>query len=353
MARDGYVATVAVSLKASAATVAALFALFCGVEVAHAGGLEDVIGDTSSAAESALPGTEETGLGGLLDDTDGAADDAAGAAGDLTDAVDDATDAVDDALDGAEETVDDAKGDAEGAVSDVKGTVDDALADPKGAVEDAIQQVSGTVDDAVGTVDGIVDSSPVADIVRDVTNLVDPVASTVGQSAIAGTKPASLLAATSELAPTPSQAAARGLTPRSWTVPGSAQEAPSAATGEWTPRSNPDAILSTSRRNAGPALSTRDGWPLTSAVWTRPPALAGGTASDKASSAAPAAPFGRSLPAELPMAAALMAGAAGAALTAALLCAFLLLAPRTGRLARPGPILVRPEPCLSLPERPG
>jgi hypothetical protein len=74
---------------------------------------------------------------------------------------------------------------------------------------------------------------------------------------------------------------------------------------------------------------------------------------DSSSSQAPALPFGPLFPVDLPATAAAGAGAAGSALTVALLCALMLLAPRSGRLARPGPNLVGPDPCLSLPERPG
>ena len=78
---------------------------------------------------------------------------------------------------------------------------------------------------------------------------------------------------------------------------------------------------------------------LQATPWGQPPAApidAGGN-EDSSSSQAPALPFGPFFPVDLPATAAVAAGAAGSALTVALLCALMLLAPRTGRLGRPGP----------------
>ena len=93
---------------------------------------------------------------------------------------------------------------------------------------------------------------------------------------------------------------------------------------------------------------------LQASPWGQPPAAPmNARGNEDSSSQAPALPFGPRFPVDLPATAAAGAGAAGSALTVALLCALMLLAPRAGRLARPGPILVGPEPCLSLSERPG
>ncbi len=112
--------------------------------------------------------------------------------------------------------------------------------------------------------------------------------------------------------------------------------------------------VSTAKRiGGGPAASSHDR--LQASPWGQPPAAPMNVRGneDSSSSQAPALPFGPRFPADLPSTAVAGAGAAGSALTVALLCALMLLAPRAGRLARAGPILAGPKPCLSLSERPG
>jgi hypothetical protein len=299
---------VAVSLKASAATLAALFFLFCGVEAAYAS-LGDVIDDVSGEVEETVGAVEE--------------------------AADDVTDAADETVAGAKEKVD-----------------------------ETVEQVTETADQAVGAVEEIVEGTPAGGVIEDVKRSVDPVVGTVEQSA-----------GLTKSAPPPAKRNA----------PGVAVESPLGSSGSVVQQASPAAasspanasqsLLSSApqQQSASPhrappvqltvsAAARSDGTAATSlnslrmSPWGQPPAApmdANGTEDSSSSPRAPALPFGPLFPVDLPATAAVVAGAAGSALTVALLGALLLLAPRTGRLARPGPILVGPDPCLSLPERPG
>jgi len=132
-------------------------------------------------------------------------------------------------------------------------------------------------------------------------------------------------------------------------VPGIPQAISAAASGVTFDLGGPGSIASFAT-----ALIARNGASEAQIVWTSPPAPVPPSAKPlKVSSAAPAVPFAPPPPGDQPATAASVAGAAGAALLAALFSALFFLALRTGRLARPGPNLVRAEPCLSLPERPG
>jgi hypothetical protein len=273
---------VAVSVKFSAAIVAALIALSCGVQVAHAGGLGDIVGTTTPTAGQTVATVQQT-------------------------------------------------------ASDVQGTAGDT-------VDATVGQASDTAGSALGTVEETVGGTPVPEVVRTVTNTVDPIVSSVGQTVGALTENGVPLSVPSQALPT-----APGR------PNGVAALAPTLAAA--APTSQHASSLSSPTVASSLQPTGRVAAPISSTHWMRPLlplTFAPQPNESKASSSAPAAPFAPLSPVEmLATAAALVAGATGAALTAALLGALFLLAPRTGRLARPGPILVGPDPCLSLPERPG
>ena len=274
-------------------------------------------------------------------------DDADGVVGDV---LDDATGAVDDTLDGVGAVVDDAKSDVDKTLSGVENTVDK------------------TVSGAVGAVEDIVDDTPVGGVVDDVKRSVDPVVDTVEQvSALGGGTSAAATSKTPEIGAAAtlgsSAPAAQMTSPGTASVPtNAAQKSISSPVSSAlleqaaTPRGAPTMQLTVSaaaRIGGGPAASSHDR--LQASPWGQPPAVpmnARGN-EDSSSSRAPALPFGPRFPVDLPATAAAGASATGSALTVALLCALMLLAPRAGRLTRPGPSLVGPEPGLSLPERPG
>lgn len=305
---NGYFRPVALSLKSGVAAAAAAFFLLVGAEVAQAGGIGAIVDDAVAPAENALPKAEETDLGDVV--------------GDATEAVDEAAGAVD----------------AEDVVTDAKGAVDGVVADPRGTVENTVEQVSGTVDDVAGDVRRIADSSPVDRAAKGVTDTVDSLASGAAKSEVspsAATAPGSRSGIAA-----PNGAERRSLRPVR------------------TSRSSDGAIrvgtiVSKPADSTPRALRSRTSLPFASDAWTDAFSASVGMASDTASSAAPAAPFGPPAPGDQPATAASAAGATGAALLAVLFSALLFLAPRAGRFVRPGPILVRAEPCLSLLERPG
>ena len=311
---NGYSRLVARSLKSGVAVAATVFFLFFGAEVAQAGGIGDIVDDAVAPAENALPKAEEAGLGDVV--------------GDATVAVDEAAGAVD----------------AEDVVTDTKGAVDGVIADPRGTVEITVEQVSGTVDDVAGDARGIADSSPVDRAAKGVADTVDSLVSgaakpEVSRSGATAAAPTAAPASRSVIAP-PNGAETRSLRPVGSSR--SSDEAIEVGT-----------IVSKPADSTPRALSARKSLAFASDAWTDASGAPVGVTSDKASSAAPGAPFGPPAPGDQPATAASVAGATGAALLAALFSALLFLAPRAGRLARPGPILVRAEPCLSLPERPG
>jgi hypothetical protein len=198
------------------------------------------------------------------------------------------------------------------------------------------------VENPTGTIKDIAEKTPVGKVVAGITKSLDPVVSSIGSPK----GRAGAAAARSEAARPGSKGSAPAL---SIEAPASLQALSKAAPGATLTLGRPGSIASFAT-----ALITRNGAPSAQAGWTRPlvqtPAS---TKPDKVSSAAPAAPFAPLPPGDQPATAASVAGAAGAALLAALFSALFFLAPRSGRLARPGPNLVRAEPCLSLPERPG
>jgi hypothetical protein len=353
---------VAVSLKASAATVAALFTLFAGVGVAQAGlpgadATDEIAGITGAQGDGGLggllgDGDQEDEDGGLLDGLlgDGKGDDD-GAVGDV---LDDATGVVDDTLDGAGDVVDDAKSGLDETVAGAKDALDETVSGANEAVED------------------IVDDTPAGGVVDDVKRRIDPVVDVVEQvSGAAGTGSASASRGGPEVSV---ESAAASSAPQA-RQPHAASESAAAGTAQNTshnaknsplssalleeaakPRGAPTLQLTVSaaaRLDGGSAATPHNR--LQATPFGQPPGApmdAEGN-EDSSSSQAPALPFGPLFPVDLPATAAAGGGAAGSALTVALLCALMLLAPRSGRLARPGPNLVGPEPCLSLPERPG
>ena len=301
------------SLKCGAATLAAGTFLFCGAEVAQAGGIPGVVDEVPAATESALPNP---------DDASGTVVDAA------TQAVDEVTETVDGAV-----PVDPAA-----VVPAATDTVEQAVADPKGTVESTVARASSTVSGIAGVAGKIVDSPPVAKAPSGVTNVVNPVASAPHETDAAPSEaPAS--------APSPQRSARAPLSPAAKGLMRSA--APSHATSRVNDRRI--VIVSTvapERNGAQQALLAP------SVSWNHPFSPPDSGPSHKVSRWAAAPPFAPR-PGDTPATAASVAAAAGASLLAALFSAFLVLAPRRRRLIRPGPILVRPEPCLSLAERPG
>ncbi len=293
--------------KTGVATGAAFLALFGGVQAAHAG-IGDVDKDPVGAPENALPKPEETDLGAVVEEA--------------TVAIYEPTGSVD----------------AEAAVSDAKGAVEEAVADPRGTAESVVQQAKNTVENPTGTVKDIADKTPAGKAVEGVTKALDPVVSSIGSPKGQAGAPGASAAR--------SEAARPALLIQ---APASPQAFSAAAPGATLTLGRPGSIASSPS-----PLIARNGAPEAQIVWTSPSAPVSPSAKPlKVSSAAPAAPFAPLPPGDQPATAASVAGAAGAALLAALFSALFFLAPRTGRLARPGPNLVRAEPCLSLPERPG
>ena len=298
----GYSQTVARSPKVGAATVAALFSLIVGAEVASAGLIDEVVEDPAAIVENPVP--------------------------------------------------------------EVTQAADDAVADAKQAVEEAVADAPATADAVVETAKDVVADTPAAPVVDRVEKAVDPVARAIDPVVSNVAEPA---AALTGAAGRPSGSANESLAAAPDTAAGETAEAATTNVRSGTESPLPPAGLA---GEAGDALRPISA--SSSAVTTSISALATGGLRElslprailpaaapeppsdgrEGSSNAPWAPFAPLFPADTPATAA-AAGATGAALVAALLTAFMLLAPRTGRLARPGPILVRPDPCLSLSERPG
>lgn len=290
-----------VSFKGGVTAITAFFALFGGVQLAHAG-IGDVVDEAASVAENALPSPEET---------------------QLDDVVEAAT-----------------------------ATVDATVADPPAAVESVAQQATETVQEATGTVKEVADETLGGKAVERVTKALEPAAVVSAPPARSeaprsATNDAALTTKTSDRArassaPAPRPTLARGR-----------KDSIASSASALTHRPSVSALT---HRPSASAMTHPSGTPQAHAVWTRPitQILASAPAKPvKASSAAPAVPFAPPPPGDQPATAASVAGAAGAALLAALLSVLFFLALQTGRVARPGPILVRAAPCLSLPERPG
>ena len=292
----------ATSLKASAAILAALGAFVFGAEVAHAGVLDPIVEEPPLVQPAPL---------------------------------------VDD------------------AVLDVVATADEVVSDAREAVGETAPEPSEALGNVGAPLAQIVDKTPADELVSGVTRTADPVirkADPVIASVAEGSR--ALTTGASQEAP------ASGTTePAAAQVPTAASEAPPGEAMRQMTRPGARSDGSATRRAARPVSSNRQygdtpGGPTPQLVlrgWPDPTAIAASGARDDGSTTVPARPrpFAPLIPVGTSTTAALVAGAAGGALTAALLCALMLLAPRTGRVMRPGRILVRPATCLSLVERPG
>jgi hypothetical protein len=245
------------------------------------------------------------------------------------------------------------------AVSDVGATADEVVSDAREAVAETVSEPSEALGNVAAPLAQIVDETPADELVSGVTRTADPVirkADPVTASVAESSR--ALTTAASQEAP------ASGTTePAATQVPIAASEAHPDEAMRQTMRRNTRSDGSATRQAARPMSSNRQygdtpGGPIRQPVlrgWSEPTAIAPSGAGDGGSISVPARPrpFAPLFPAGTSATAALVAGAAGGALTAALLCALMLLAPRTGRVMRPGRILVRPATCLSLVERPG
>jgi len=290
------------SLKASAALLAAVGAFVFGAGVAHAGVLDPIV-DEPPLVESAP----------LVDD----------------------------------------------AFSDVVATADEVVSDVPEAVAETVSEPSEALGNVAAPLEQIAAKTPAEELVSGVTRTADPVARTA--------KPVIASVAESSRALTTGasqEASASGTTePAATQVPTAASEAPPGEATRQTTTPSARSDGSATRRAARPVSSNRQyrdtrGGPTQQPVLRGSPApteIAASGARDDGTASAPdrPRPFAPIFPADTSTTAALVAGAAGGALTAALLCALMLLAPRTGRVMRPGRILVRPATCLSLVERPG
>jgi hypothetical protein len=299
---------VATSLKASVAILAALGAFVFGAEVAHAGVLDPIVEEPPVVQPAPL---------------------------------------VDD------------------AVSDVVATADEVVSDAREAVGETAPEPSEALGNVAAPLAQIVDKTPADELVSGVTRTADPVirkadpvirkADPVIASVAEGSR--ALTTGASQEAP------ASGTTePAAAQVPTAASEAPPGEAMRQMTRPGARSDGSATRRAARPVSSNRQYGgatgripPLVLKGLPEPTAIAVTGARDDGSPTVPARPrpFAPLFPGGTSTTAALVAGAAGGALTAALLCALMLLAPRTGRVMRPGRILVRPATCLSLVERPG
>ena len=299
------------------ATGAAFLALLGGVQVAQAG-IADGVGDPIGAVENALPNPPETDLDAVVEEA--------------TDAVDELTGSVD----------------ADAAVSEAKGAVDAAVADPTGTAENAWSRRrarSGTRWEPSRTSPR---RRPPARSSTASQRALDPVVS-MPERRIGSRRDQAAASGASRGAIRSSAIGVEALAPAvSIEAPARPAGFSAAAPGATLKLGRPGSIASSAS-----ALTVQTGAPSAQAGWRSLVKVPASAKPHKVSSAAPAAPFAPPPPGDQPATAASVAGAAGAALLAALFSALFFLAPRTGRLARPGPNLVRAEPCLSLPERPG
>lgn len=300
IATRGYLEAVARGAKVLSGYVAVLF-LLIGADVAQAG-LGGGAAGSGSAVESSLGPAE--------------------------------TQAFEGAVAGSTQVGEDVVGEAPATVEPTAGIADHA---PSGTPkEPVVTTVEKTVAPAVESTQKAIDPV-VAEVVDQAKALP---AATDGLASRGDPKDVFSRPEAGEVAASANRSTASAGRPRSLPNAGGAVTETTVAT-----RSSPDAATT-----SAPARSHRSlPWPAGSLA---PAASQSSDGERDASSNAPPAPLAPLFPSETP-ATASAAGATGVALMAALLAAFLLLAPRTGRLARPGPILVRPDPCLSLPGRPG
>ena len=250
---------------------------------------------------------------------------------------------VEDVVPDAEEAVPD----AEEAVTDAVGQTTEPVAEVTETAGQATKQATETAGQAKQAVEQVVRDTPVGNVLAEAEQIVAPVVE----------KPVPSLPATGQPQAARSSGAASvsggGSTP-SDRSPGAAEATPA------TPLStglglDPASLTSPIRQNdafaSGPTrLSPQQ-------LWSPPAARATG---DQAASASPVDdssgfpwPFSPSFPVDTAAVAAFAAGAAGGALTVALLAAFMFMAPSAGRWLRPGPTLGWPPPAVPSPERPG
>ena len=241
--------------------------------------------------------------------------------------------------------------DAMAVVSDAKETVDGAVADPKGVVASTVEQVSRTVDEVAGdaTVDKVLELSPVGKAPPGVADTAKPIASTVQAPDASGSE---------AVGPAPSRQQPESVQPLVSQAQNSLETGAATEPARLAWRANPPRIairatVTSPGNSVQRPLPTRTGLPPPLATWDDAFGSPELTASHDASSVVSEAPLTPPAPGDQPATAASVVGAAGAALLAALFSAFLFLAPRRRRSIRPGPILVWPDPCLSLAERPG
>jgi hypothetical protein len=245
------------------------------------------------------------------------------------------------------------------AVSDVVATADEVVSDAREAAGETASEPSEALGNVAAPLAQIADKTPADELVSGVTRTADPVIRTADPviASVAESSRALTTAASQE-------APAAGTTdPAATQVSTAASETPPGEAMRQTTRRSTRSDGRATRQAARPMSSNRQygdtpGGPTAQPVlrgWPDPSAIAASEARDDGSISVPARPrpFAPLFPAVTSATAALVAGAAGGALIAALLCALMLLAPRTGRVMRPGRILVRPATCLSLVERPG
>jgi hypothetical protein len=237
--------------------------------------------------------------------------------------------------------------------------VDDAVTDAKQSIEEAVADAPATVEAIAETTKDAVAGTPVESVINDVEKTVEPIVKGTRKT-IDPVVGEVVEQAKSVPAVTDGPAATAGGKAGASTVATAAADVPGARDAPPHGRSAAPGSPMSLPPTGGAATELTTSAPATGDLsqpwlpgWIAPTAALQSSDSERdASSNAPSTPLAPVFPAETP-ATASAGGATGVALVAALLAALLLLAPRTGRLARPGPILVRAEPCLSLSERPG
>jgi hypothetical protein len=295
------------SLKFGIALIAAVAALTYGAPAAYAD-LGDLVDPTTTTVDQAVEDTTST----VEETTDG-----------VTDTVDQAaaTTPASDAVDTVTSTVD-------GAVANTAATVQEAV----GTVGTTVDQVALQVDDTVDGVTQTVGKTLAAQ------GLLAPAAGAAESGAIAArgaNGPSASGSGTSAGSSTPSGATATS---------GALSGATPASSSQMQAQSGLTAMLLRQAGRFDSSLQPIPAWLSTGPQAASQPAP--GTADD------PRLPTPFS-PLTAPAGVVPAVGAAGAALLALLLSSFLFATPRTGRRLRPGPILGRSPPFLSLLERPG
>ena len=237
-------------------------------------------------------------------------------------------------------------------LEEVTATADEIVADATAVVEDTVLQAPATIEEVAAPVAAIVPQTPADELVSEVKGVVGGAKPVVAKTARAEEAPATATRADTPEAGMTASPATQASTVSPSQATSAAVTTPSAAPGAGPVRDPRQGTrpMSPSRQLEKP---TRTRTTFISSESLTVPTSAPRDDSPARGQPSPVLPFAPLLPGNSATTEAVVAGAAGGALTVALLCAFVLLAPRTGRLSRPGPNLVRAEPCLSLPERPG